>query len=347
MPQTRSRSRSQRRITDNDGNTNNETINRVTTHNHIGNMRMDCNGSTVDISNNSGSTASGSSASGSTSNSIGSMANGGSDNGSSHSLDIEINQGNKNSINSKVVVQIYKGFSDKLSIDNWFKRFELIAKLKQWNDNEKIIMLGNFLEDDALNWYLENCETENWFDLKSNLIARFSLGTVDPMTDFVNFKYDFKLGMKHYFERKRQLGVLAKLSESQIVPIMVQGLHPKFKSHFIAVQPKTYIEFYRIAKAIEDNLNESFKVDKNKNNYKSNVNDKKLNDHKIIKKKPPSACRICERLGFNNRFHWASDCKNKNKKVDSNQNTNTKQVNVTERNDDDVDYPILQNINLN
>lgn len=341
MPQTRSRSVSQRRnITNNTDNTNNEIVNRTSNNNQVDNMASNSIGSTINILNGNELTSTGS-------NSIGAIGNDVTGNGSSDALEIEINQGNKTTINSKVHVQIYKGYNDKLSIENWFKRFELIAKLQKWNDSEKIIMLGNFLEDDALNWYLENCDTENWFELKANLEARFSLGTIDPMTDFVNLKYDFKLGLKDYFEKKRRLGVLAKLKESQIVPIMIQGLHAKFKSHFLAVQPQNYIEFYRIAKAIEDNLNENFRVDKNKNNSKNKLNDKKLNDNKSLKKKPPSACRICEKLGFKGRFHWANECKNKYKKVDSNQNTNIKQVNVTEKSDDETDYPILQNINLN
>lgn len=74
----------------------------------------------------------------------------------------------------------------------------------------------------------------------------------------------------------------------------------------------------------------------------------------IIKKKPPSACRICESLGYKNRFHWANECKNKNK----NQNANTKQApntftkhkqaNIIGRNETDLnEYPILENITLN
>ena len=75
-------------------------------------------------------------------------------------------------------------------------------------------MLGNFLEDYALNWYLENCDIESWSELKTNLEARFSLGSVDSMTEFVEYKYDLKIGIKEYVENKRRLGILAKLSES-------------------------------------------------------------------------------------------------------------------------------------
>ena len=71
--------------------------------------------------------------------------------------------------------------------------------------NENGTSAENFLVNDALNWYLENCDTENWFELKANSEARFILGTIDPITDFVNLKYDFKISLKDYFEKKCRL----------------------------------------------------------------------------------------------------------------------------------------------
>ena len=251
---------------------------------------------------------------------------------------------------SKINLQFYRGLNDKLTIENWFKRYELISNYYKWSNDRKIIMLGNYLEDDALNWYLENCETNDWNELKQNLISRFSLGSADPMTEFVEYKYDFKIGIKEYFEKKRRLGTLAKLNEAQIIPIMVQGLNYQFKNYFVTVQPKSYAEFYRIAKAIEDNLNDSFK---NRVKVKNNTVKKANETRGTIKKKPPSACRICESLGYKNRFHWASECRNRNK----NQNTNikqapntfaNKQVNLIDKNETDLnEYPILENLTLN
>ena len=56
-------------------------------------------------------------------------------------------------------------------------------------------------------------------------------------------RYNFKTGLKDHFERKKQFGVLAKLTEQQIIPIMINGLHPKFKVHFVTVQTQIYAEF--------------------------------------------------------------------------------------------------------
>ena len=63
------------------------------------------------------------------------------------------------------------------------------------------------------------------------------------MTEFVEYKYDFKIGIKGHFEKKRRLSILAKLNESQIISIMVQELNYQFKSHFVAVQPNHMLNF--------------------------------------------------------------------------------------------------------
>jgi hypothetical protein len=65
-------------------------------------------------------------------------------------------------------------------------------------------MLGNYLEDDALNWYIENKDNSNYNELKEKLINRFSVKTVEPIVEFFNLKYDSKSGIKEYFEKKRR-----------------------------------------------------------------------------------------------------------------------------------------------
>ena len=66
---------------------------------------------------------------------------------------------------------------------------------------------------------------------------------------------------------------------------MVQGLNYQFKNHFVTVQPKSYAEFYRIAKAIEDNLNDNFKNRaKIKNNTFTKANEKKYNQKETPKR---------------------------------------------------------------
>ena len=244
-------------------------------------------------------------------------------------------QTNFNSSKSKPKIQIFKGFNDKVSVENWLKRYEMIAKYYNFSEKDKVVMLGNYLEDDALNWYIENCNDFKYNSLKSKLIARFGIETVEPIVEFFSLKYDYKSGIKEYFEKKRRFGVSAKLTEEQMIPVMIQGLHPKMIDSFVAVKPKTFTDFYTIAKTAENNYKRNFntsnKTNENKFKPKTDVNYTNVNK---IKKKPPNPCRICEGLGFTNRYHWAQDCKNKSSKVNnSNSNSNTiPKVNLIEKN---------------
>ena len=270
-----------------------------------------------------------------------------------HSPHDDIEVLHQDNLISKSKIQFFKGFNDIVTVENWIKRFEIISNYFNWNEKKKSIMIGNFLIDDALNYYIENY-TDNWTELKSKMISRFGHDSVDPIVEFINIKYDIKKGIKEYFDQKRRLGVLAGLTEEQMIPLMIQGLHPKMISHFVAIKPKTFNEFYRIAKSCEDNYKQF--TFQNKINFKHNNNNNKTNENKSkfvnpnnksYKKRPPNPCRICEGLGFANRYHWISDCKN-NSKLPSNQ-TNTKQINFIEQNsnsNDDTENNI-EHINLN
>ena len=210
---------------------------------------------------------------------------------------------------------MYKGTNDKIKVENLLKRFEMFAKFYKWSDETKVIMLGNYWEDDSLNWHVENYQDgDSYESLKCKIIARFGLETTEPIIEFINLRYDIKQGIKTYFENKRRFGVAAKLNETQIIPVMIQGLHPKMTEYFTAVKPKTYSEFYSIAQTAETNFKRAF------NRYsEANANRVKPKpEFDKAKIKPPNPCKICERLGFKNRHHWASDCRNEGKQTDQN-----------------------------
>lgn len=256
--------------------------------------------------------------------------------------------GQFNSIMSiKPNLQYFKGFNDKVTIDNWLKRFEILSDYYKWSERDQVFMIGNFLQDDAFNFYVENY-TSNWSELKSKLINRFGHETVDPIIELINLKYDIKKGIKDYFDNTRRLGTLAKLSEEQIVPIMINGLHPRMIAQLAANKPKTFNKFYEVAKTLEDNYKQLISQTRNfKQNTTQSKTDAKTKSKTIVKPKtkPPNACKICEKLGFPNRMHWMNDCKNKTQTQ-----TTAKQVNINEQSADDTDsveFPQLSQINLN
>ncbi len=256
------------------------------------------------------------------------------------SLNSESDEEQEIGINSTLPkIQIFKGLGDKVSIENWLKRYEMIYLFYKWSENEKIVMLGNHLEDHALNWYIENYDNCSYSELKTKLINRFGLETVEPIFEFVNLKYDIKTGIKDYFKNKRRFGILAKLSEPQMIPLMIQGLNPKMIDSFVAVKPQTFSEFSTIAKTAENNFKRNFNANERFND-RTQQKDQTLNKPK---KKPPNPCKICESLGFKNRFHWSQDCRNKNKNANQ---TQTKQINDNKSEQNDEQNNDILNINL-
>lgn len=227
----------------------------------------------------------------------------------------------------KPKLQVFKGLGDKISIENWLKRYEMIATHLTWSEKDKIVMLGNYLEDDALNWFIEN-SSDNYTDVRTKLINRFGVETIEPIVEFVLIRYDIKAGIKDYFERKRRFGNLAKLTVEQMIPLLIHNLHPKMAESFVAVKPKSLTEFYNIAQSAESNLKRFMNRSAHGSEKPRSVNEGKQVQ---AKRKPPNPCRICENIGFKNRFHWSNECRNRGK-TDQNKQTNPKTVNVVQQN---------------
>ena len=267
------------------------------------------------------------------------------DDTTTHHLDSDSSDTEQPSTSShscKPKIQIFKGLNDKISIENWLKRYEMLAIHFKWSESDKIVFMGNYLEDDALNWYIEN-SSDNYSDLKHKLINRFGVEIIEPIVEFVNIRYDVKSGIKDYFEKKRRYGNLAKLTVEQMIPIMVNSLHPKMVESFVAVKPKTLTEFYSIAKSAENNLKRFF--NRPAPNDKPKIPYEPKNGSN--KRKPPNACRICENLGFKNRFHWSNDCRNKGKTNAQNTNSDKKVNLVEDKPDLHSEENDIRNIDLN
>ena len=203
-------------------------------------------------------------------------------------------------------LQAFNGSDDKVTVENFIKLFEQLANLYKWDAPSKKLMFANYLEDTALNWYAESSHL-NWEQLASNFLQRFGLPIVDPIIEFCKLKYSKKLGMKDYFEQKKRLGCLAKLNQSQIISMMIEGLPAKLSVYFITTRPQTYSHFFKIAKLAEEATCEAEAQPNRSDSKLDRINDNSLKQNK------PSACKICQSLGFTRNFHWESDCWNKEK----------------------------------
>ena len=122
---------------------------------------------------------------------------------------------------------------------------------------------------------------------------------------------------------------------------MKLGLSHKMKNYFIAAKVETYNDFYRIAEAAEKHLKSKPYFQNKLNTSKFTQRNNSIDKSKIITSKPfkppPNPCRICANLGFQNRYHWAQNCTNKNRKtqtIETNRPVNTAKVNLVETNEE-------------
>ena len=76
-------------------------------------------------------------------------------------------------------IQKFKGQSSNIKIENWFKLYERIVKYMEWTEEESILYLSTYLEDNALEWYSSNLDRYNTFnDAKEDLLAQFGIDTI-------------------------------------------------------------------------------------------------------------------------------------------------------------------------
>ena len=100
---------------------------------------------------------------------------------------------------------------------------------------------------------------------------------------------------------------------------MKLGLSHKMKNYFIAAKVETYNDFYRIAEAAKKHLKSKpsfqYKLITSKFIQRNNNIDKSKIMTSKPYKPPPNSCRICANLGFQNRYHWAQNCTNKDRRT--------------------------------
>ena len=239
---------------------------------------------------------------------------------------------------SRPNIQFFKGDQDKVSIENWLKRYNQIATFYKWTDDMKSIMPGNYLKDDALNYYIELPDQIPWEEVVLKMSNRFGICTTEPIVEFVHTIYDPKKGLKDYFERKRRLGFLSNLTEKQMIPLFIDALPPYLSVVFGGFKPLSLDAFYEAASRAETNNHRKYKT----NEAPKQAISKSMTNTKINgKKKPPGACRICEELGYPGRMHWVNDCFNKGKQKSTKVERPSKTVNIIEKTASE------ENLNLN
>jgi len=218
---------------------------------------------------------------------------------------------NLSTATDNIVLSDFNGDNCEISIENWLDRFEELANLKNPSEARMIVILGNFLKIEALEWYMitkKHNPNLSYDELRELFIRRFGVRLVSPITEFIRLKYDPNKGILDYYKNKRRLATLAELSESHIISLVIEGLPSSLTSAFISVIPRSMHQFLEIASRAE--MNHKMRE------YRVGLNPLKRSqpqafNQKFSKKRKPSPCRICENMGLKNQFHWSSDCYNR------------------------------------
>ena len=208
---------------------------------------------------------------------------------------------------NSISIDHFQGAVSKVSTKNWFYRYEMLASRNKWSDSDRVFMLGHFLKEEANEWYISTVRKNEGLvfeEMKELLLQRFDIKLVKPLVEFFRLRYDPMKGIRNYFEKKRELGINAQLTEKQIVILMIDGLSPALASFFTTVKPQGMDEFFNIARQAESNLKltEVVKVHSTHIDRRAYPQKRKL---------PPSPCRICENKGLPGGTHWANECRNR------------------------------------
>lgn len=221
-----------------------------------------------------------------------------------------------NQLVHKPRLHIFDGIKKNVTIENWCKMYESAARRYNWSDEDIVDLLNEYLDGDALNFYLYERDNCDWFTIKSKLINRFGIKAIEPLEECVRLKFHHKKNVTEYFEEKRRLANLALLSESQAVVLLIEGLNDQLRNCFLGHRINTYDQFFAIAKSAENQLpsyhHNQGKFNRNQGNrLPSIINNRNNNNNEnrqFVKRQPKSACWICENAGKPNQMHWKEDC---------------------------------------
>ena len=232
---------------------------------------------------------------------------------------------NEKSKRKPLDIQKFKGQLSNIKIENWLKLYERVVKYMEWSEEESILYLSTYLEDDALEWYSSNLDHYDTFSkTKEDLIAQYGIDTSDPLKRALDVKYDFKTGIKPYFNNIKRYTGLAGLDVKNTLSILKQNLPNNIKDFIGGTTISSYSQFYNIVKEAEENIERKRREFEKKralkftsfrpNTARPKTGTTQQPTHKSRDKYstvPPQPCKICAALGYHGRYHEMSDCCNK------------------------------------
>ncbi|XP_050530186.1 uncharacterized protein LOC126907531 [Daktulosphaira vitifoliae] len=210
-------------------------------------------------------------------------------------------------------------FEKKQNAAEWIEQFENECKRHKINNNKKIEALRFFLDGSSKDWYESNLKKigpVNWDEWKSSFLIIFvDKGWINVRKAF-NYKYlggslvDYALTKERLcLEAEKNATVMSRIN------LIVVGLSLEIQDELdretITTMEKLVTELAKLEgsvrtkkKEVASSTNSSIKTE----NFKGRTEEQKKKISETFKK----PCYMCESLGWRNRFHPTTECRNKN-----------------------------------
>lgn len=218
----------------------------------------------------------------------------------------------------------YKGESSKVKIKAWTAVFENTFQHK--DDAEKIRLMGQYLEDEALTWFAEEIlerGIKDWVAARKVLEDRFDATHVRPIVAAKDRLLGSDEKINDYYNEKMRLLRQTGLADLDMVALLTEGLPQYYRTPLISGSPSTPTAWLTLALQLEKSFkrNERYKAplrpigsyqafnQASSQQQVHHVQEKKKD--KKVERKPPAPCKICKRKENKELWHWHSDCPNK------------------------------------
>lgn len=213
-------------------------------------------------------------------------------------------------------IVIEKFDNENINASAWINLFVQECDRVGIAQNKYAEVLRLFLEKSALDWYnvfVKQNSLLNWEAWNNAFIDTFSAQSWTDIAYAYNFKF-YNGSLLEYALKKRRLLIEAddSLSTNTQINMIVISL-PKFIQN--KLDRKSIINIENLM----SKLKQLGKINDSKND---NVNKRMLSE-----KRP---CSICDKLGFKNRVHSESICRNKDRQIKNLKNENIKVTNNNE-----------------
>ncbi|UYV75024.1 hypothetical protein LAZ67_12002131 [Cordylochernes scorpioides] len=201
-----------------------------------------------------------------------------------------------------------------LNIKTWLSNFVLKCDSYNLDAQWRILHTSDYLQDEALIYHCEILSNiGNWPEAKEKLINRFQKIELTPLVEAIKVYQGEQETISDYYHRKMKMINLVELPSKSIVELLNEGILKKYKPYLATIDTDRPLNWLTMATKIEKSLTGSgTQVEKghlqtsNPALHPSPRPARYYGNSQV--QRPPSPCRICERLGLALQRHYHSVC---------------------------------------